>query len=199
METFCKVSDVVPSFTGDISDQIVSCQCKVSSIILPAINDPQGYGCGASGERIELWKWINLGLDSLFKQWNPTTQLSSDKAIELVGDLTSAIDSECRYIWSFKLGSNPAAYGGRSDKGVNLPLGSDRTIPELKAYVALLTLLECIRKPGGTTDEGIAKALGDKLEEKDLALPIYFHHFTLKGDVWVAKGTITKATYHWAI
>ena len=109
-----------PHLTSDILSHLLECQSKLNDKILPSINDSQGYGCGAFGQRIELWNLIKRGLDYLCEHWihalegltNPINQLSRNKGLELIADFKSAIDCECRYISSFKHGVDPATYRG---------------------------------------------------------------------------------------
>ena len=205
MEILPKVSNALLPFWNDSLKDLHSCQPMVNEVILPAINDPKGYGYGAPEETKDIWKLVRNALDYMRVQWtqalkkmeDPMNQRSEIQDAESIADLVKTLDEVCQNISSWKKKPDRATHGGISDISGKYTPCYDPLKPELGAYSDLLVLHQVARHRGWTTDEGFTKALDDpRLKEGDFGLPMVFQYFTFEDGEWVSKDPTYRVPHH---
>ena len=196
---------IVPLFTSAIHRSLLSSQSSVNDIILPSINDPQGYGYGASRETIDAWNNVKEGLDYLCERWQhaqqerwrPTNKIASERPSEIVDELADALRREIQHIRALTETIQPTTFQNRQAIFDQYSTYTQTNCTESRAYNALLALHKYSKERGWTTDEGYGKALGDGREKKVVRLRLlYKPYFAMEEGKCVAKDIGTRIPHH---
>ena len=152
-------------------------ECLIT-VILPAVNDLQGYGHGASPKTLETWDIVNIKLDYLCYSWGHALQNSKQEStstpsreeIAPFASLEVALATERMQTAGYDADFDRKTYEERlrSLGDHHRFLTIIRQPPELSAYKALCALQQCSKENGWTTDAGFGRLLGEnELKERD--------------------------------
>lgn len=176
----------------------------LTTVILPAVNNPRGYGHGASPKTLETWDVVKIKLDYLCDSWGhalqnlkqESTSTPSREEIAPFANLEVALAIERVQIAGYDADFDQKTHEERLEslEDHNRSLTIIRQPPELSAYKALCALQQYSKEKGWTTDAGFGRLLGEsELKERDEIFE------KCKDDIFdkvTAKDTSTRLWHH---
>ena len=150
-----------PTSSRNYVDRLVKSKDRVINEILPALEDPEGFGWSACLITLETWESIKAKLEYMCKSWSMSVaQMPPEAAFVITKkEKSSFVNLE----WALAREHQGVIWcNERSDLRQFVSqhqFGSGP--PEMAAYKAIYALHKCSKKRSWTTDKDFGEVLGD--------------------------------------